>query len=759
MSKFCSACLLLMFVLSFQVNALRDDITVDIKADKLRFIEDTGQIEAAGSVQVTIEGVMIMADSLKMDQATNIATAEGNVRLINQEYDASGQTLVYNTNNQEADFADFGAELSPATVKGKVYVTAKKLSDKKKQLTGGPGTVTTCEKNQPHYYLLADKIAFFPKDKVEGWNVTIYEGVIPVLWLPYLFYDLKGQQKQNWTFGHNDVEGDYLKSSWALPMGLVLLDYMSKKGWGYGIQRGYGLGKYGNGELTLYYVDEKDTGLADWVEKIKHEKKLNQWTTLKLKQEYISTYRLPGGRIDQTELGLNLSYANKGNWGLDLNSFDDRASQYQKFALGFNQASGSESLSYNYNYEFGKAAPQWLRKSQRFTFRTPLISDRLTFSTATNYNHNSTGPGDPGEEKIEPQIEFAGREQNFSWRYYQNWFIDLRQNLSPGIPRYEFLEKQPEIEIFPQALDLNYFRLSPSFGVGTYREVKSVPLLTNYRDFTASRFKTTLNADKAITLGLSTLTLGAGIDQFLYTPGDQLYALRESAGLFTNVSPCIRNEINFRHGYTSGNTPFFFDQLGTRYHDISEKLTFYFQNQFNWSFDSGYNWQTYKWYDVMTHLRAAPNEKLSYGLDTGWDIENRQYKDLISSARFAPASCFALTLAFNQNMNLGQLNSASALYDIYLLEGAVNQLYLRISQSYDPVSRQFKVRDIMMTKDLHCFEMRLAYSDYTKNMSVTFSLKAIPGEPVSFDSSRGFSYDGIERGLQQINPAGQVTRH
>jgi hypothetical protein len=188
-------------------------------------------------------------------------------------------------------------------------------------------------------------------------------------------------------------------------------------------------------------------------------------------------------------------------------------------------------------------------------------------------------------------------------------------------------------------------------------------------------------------------------------------------------------------------------------------MTFYYLSKFRWTVDGGHNWQTHKYYDVMTHLEVAPDQRLRWTVDTGWDIENTKYKDLVTGLRWAPASAFAASLSLTKDMNLGELRSASALYDIYFLEGMPNQLFLRFSQVYDPVAKDFKVRDIMAVKDLHCWEIRYTYSDYRKEFSLTFSLKALPGEPVGFASGRGFYYDGFEKQMKELRPEGEVKRY
>lgn len=750
----------LLAVLARLTLAISADTPVNIKADKLKFIEGSGQVEATGSVEAKFTEATIQADRLLMDSASNVATAEGHVKLNGRGYQSEARRLDYNADTRVAKFSDFRVTVQPQKMNGPLSIVAQSFCDTGQKMGGGPGGLSTCFDGAPHYFLSARQIDYYPEDRVEARNVILYIGDLPLFWLPYLYYSLKEEGRRNWLFGHNEVEGDYLKTAWPYPLGLLMVDLMDRKGWGLGTDSQYALGALGLGSLYLYNVGEKDTGQNSWVERIKHQKQLGPNTNLTVDHSYVSTYRIPSGRIDQTTFGFDLNYASQAAAGLMFNLIDDRAGATGRYNLLFNQSIGKESMGYAYNYEFGKNDPKWLRKSQRFNYRTALLSDHVVFNTTANYYHSAAGAGDSGEEKVEPQIDLSGAESDFSWRYSQNWLIDLRQADYPGTTQYQFLEKQPELEISPRALNLSLFNLQSTFGFGRYREVKYVADLGKNRDFTTSRYRTTLNATRAVPLGPSTtLNLSAGVDQFLYGPGDQLYALREGASLNSDWRSFLRNDLTFRQGYTEGNTPFFFDQLGSRYHDLQEKLTFYHLNDFSWSLEGGHNWQSSKWFDVMTRLMVQPSSRFRWTVDTGWDIENTRYRDLVTALNYTPASSFALSLSLAQDLNGTGLRSASALYDWYLLEQQPNEFHFRVGQVFDPTTRELKVRDIMLIKQLHCWEMKYAYSDYRKEFSFTFSLKALPNDPVGFAGGRGFYFDSFERELRGLKPEGEVRRY
>lgn len=750
--------LLIFFLLSSPVFA--QEIEVNIKADKLKQIEGTSLIEASGSVEVELKGITIRADKIWMDSNTKIITAEGNVRLLSDEYDAFSDEMVYDSNSEQSSFSEFRTKLSPSNIKGDLYLSAEQLNEKGEKLEGKGGKVTTCGEDKPHFTTVAERIEFYPNDKIIGYNVTMYVGKFPALWTPFMYYDLKQKQKRNWEIGHNEVEGDFFKSTWDYPYGILYLDLMQKKGFGYGIENEYLLGALGAGTLFFYHLDENDTGIADWVTRINHKKQLNQWTNLSLNHSYTATYLIPAGRRDQTTFGLDLNYNHKARWGIKFDSLDDRIGSRQRYSGNFNQAYNKVSSNYSYNYEFSKKDPKWIRSSQRLTHRRPLWSDNVVFSGKADYHNYVLGGGEPGDERLEPEFEITGREKNYTWTIRENFYIDMDKDIFTGDNNYQYLERKPEVTIAPTPLDLNLFTLSPVVGYGHFHEVRYVSQHGGNRDFSTERYQATINANKNVQLPVGTdMTLGAGIDQFVYATDDQRYAYREKVSLRTNLFGFINNNIHYRKGLSDGNSPFLFDQLGSNYHNVSEDITFSYLNKLSWSTSGGYNWQTEKWFDVMSRLNYKPTAKLGLDIRSGWDIENRVYKDLVNRLRVSPKSFFSMEFSTVSDMNVGTLKSGSILYDMFFLEGEPNQWHLKFGQIFEPSTQQFKVRDIMVVKDLHCWEMKYTYSDYRKEFSFSFSLKALPDEPFGVSSGRGFYYDGFEQGLDDLKGGQDVRRY
>ncbi len=751
---------LIIFCILFLASCvLAEEIPVNIKAETLKYIEDTGVIHATGSVEVYLKDAYIKSDSLFIDPNTNIATAEGNVYLITKKHRAKAGYFTYNISTEVSSFVSFEGVAGPG-----LHLRVGKLEERNKNYFGEQGFITTCDYEEEHYYNVAQKVEYYPEDKIIGYNVTTYVGRVPIFWTPYLIYDINEKQKTNWQIGHNGVEGDYVKSSWRYPLGILYLDYMEKKGFGKGTSLDYAIAGFGLGSLYLYHLQENDTNTTDWITKIRHAKQLDANTKLNFNHDYIVTYLIPSGRRDQTAVNINLNHKSDSKWNIKMDSLDDRMGSLGKYTLGLNHYYDKATTNYYYDYNYLKKDPEWRRLSQRFYHRRPLGFSNGNFTTRINYSSNKASEGAPADQIMEPMVEFTGKEKYFSWKLTENLYVDVDGAEYQDDADHQYLEKLPELDINLNSYNTPFFRLRPSFGYGYYHEVKYLAAMRGNRDFATSRYRGTLNADKNFRVGRwSRLTLRAGIDQFQYGPGDQLYAYREGVNLRTNAGGFFRNNIDYKKGYTNGNTPFLFDQIGTRYNSINEKMTFYYLSNFNWSTTGGYNWQTYKWFDVMTSLLIRPNSVFYWSLRTGWDLENTVYKDLVQRFTVNPASYLGLQFATVSSLNNGEMRSGSILYNFKLLEGQKNEWKVQLRQVLDTTSREFKLRDIMVVKDLHCWRLTYTYSDYRKEFSLKVSLDAFPDDPVGFATGKGFHYEGAERRLNEmkneLKPEGSIKRY
>lgn len=742
--------LLLVFVISSQCFA--EEVFVNLKAMSLKYEEEGRIVTAVGSVEVRLKDFIIKSDIAKVNVDTGIATAEGNVVISSERYTAYSDIASYNASTEVTTLRNFSTVLVPEGIKGKVFIKAEVVDDLEEFTSGSEGDITTCDYDEPHYHIRARKFEYYPEDKIVGYSVTFYIGKVPVMWMPYFVYSLKRERASNMPiFGHNEVEGDFIKTSWDYfinnsAYGVVYLDLMEKKGFGHGFEHEYKLDRFNEGRFYIYHLNEQDTHITDWVAKLDHTVKFNKNTNLFLSHNYSNIYLIPSGRMDQTRSKIEFTHAKERRVNVGFNYLDDRYGHYQNYNFKVRHRFKDFDSNYLLNINRGTNPPRWSRLHQRVTHKQPFLFENSTFSTTFNYYKNATGEAFPSDMRLQPEIVINQKGDSYNLRVKENWYIDLDGDTYLADQNDEYLERQPEVECAFKPIDVSGFSVSNNVGWARFHEAKYVESLGGVRHFTTNRYK--LGADVTRTdkfpLG-TTITLSGGLDQFLYGPGDSRYAFREGATVRTELGGFFRNNINYKRGISEGNSPFFFDSVGNNYNNIKDTITLYYLDKVVWVVDGGYNFQTEKYFDLLTNLTVKPNERLRLYLASGYDIENQRYRDLVTGTHIIPFPGITGDINSVHDLNSGTLKSADSLFDLEIGDHWTNRWHIRVGNVYDFFTKRFLLRELMIVKDLHCWEVKFIYSDYRKQYMFSFVLKAFPEQPFGWSTTGGFFFEGFSK--------------
>ena len=745
--------------------SLAEEIPVNIKADTLKFSEEKNMVTASGSIEIHLKDFIIYADELEMHTELDIVTAEGNVTLKGDEYNALGSKLVFHSSNEVASFFDFKSVQSPSAIKGHIYLGAKEITDYHDQMVGYDADVTTCDNADPHYFAIAKKIQYYPNDKIIGWGVTFYQGWAlksPVMWAPYIYYDLNKKRKRNWTIGSNQVEGTFVKTVWDSPLpvagSLIFLDWMDKKGIGYGGEYEYG----DKSKIYLYHLEEKDTKQQDWVLKLNHNEKVSKNINYSLRHETKNTYLIPSGRVNKVENEFRWNHSGKHKTNFGLKQIDDTQNQNEYYLFSGNHYYKGYDTKYSTTLNQKKNIPSNIRFNQRLTHSQPFLFKNTRINTDFNYNNNVLNKGDIGDQRLDANYTIAHSNRYYDLTLYENFYFDLDQEDYTAASNVQYLERQPEVTLRTKPLDLKLLKLRSTLGYGWYREVKYVPTIGGNRDFRAARYQAGLSANRNIPLILwTTLGLSASIDQYAYNPGDERYQYKESASLNTHMFKKIKNRISFSRGISEGNSPFFFDTVNTDYSGLKESLSFYYKNKFDWTSSCGYNFKIKKYDNLLTKLKLSPSSKVSLNARSGFDLNNKKYLDLTTGIALKPINKLTLSVNANQDINAGILKTANSIVDweIGSEKDWVNHWHIKFGHVYDKAADFFKLRDVMIIKDLHCWDVKYLYSDYRKEYSLTFTIKALPDEPFGYAPARGFFHEGFDKTMKDEFKQGSPRRY
>jgi hypothetical protein len=258
---------------------------------------------------------------------------------------------------------------------------------------------------------------------------------------------------------------------------------------------------------------------------------------------------------------------------------------------------------------------------------------------------------------------------------------------------------------------------------------------------TSNEYSFRSNFSRSDTLGFGTiLRSGIGYDQHEYELGDEWFQYRESLNMETNLGGFFRNNADWGRARARGNTPFFFESIGSEYNYIKDTITLYYSSIVTQHISGGYNYMNSTYDDVLTDVSFTPSEKLTLNVSTGWSIENQRYRDLVGSATVTPFHGFVNTGSLVYDMNVGRVLSANTLVDLVMGDSWENRFHFKMGHVYDFTTDHLQLRNLAVVKDLHCWEASVSYDDYLKEWRFVMSLKAFPAYPVSYVTGAGGNY-------------------
>jgi hypothetical protein len=752
--------------LFFSIESFGEEIIVKLKADSLKYDDVSGVVFASGSVEARLKGFTINSSTLTYDKNSNVVTAEGDVLISSADYHADCASISYDASTEVGLASKFYTVLAPSDIKGSVFLRVDEFYEKPGFKWGKESDVTTCDQSEPHYDIRAKRFDYYPDDKIVAYFATFYINKVPVMWFPVWVYSFKKKRSSLMpVIGHNEVEGDFAKFGFDYFVsnnanGIIFVDLMRKKGLGKGVLHDYTIDEKNSGSLYLYHVEERDSGLTDWVTKLDHRLKLSGDTTMNFTQKYSDIYLVPLGRLDQTYYKVELNHLSDRKFNTAIDVLDDRWGMTEGANYKLSHSLNGYNTDFSSSFSKAKYVPSWSKLSQRLTHSQPLLKDNMTFSTVMNFYRNAPDEKGPFDERFEPQVELVDREDEFSIRAFQNWYIDLDRDLYTGDDNTEYLERQPELTLSLKPRDLSLFTLNTDFSAARFHETKWISNTSRLRNYTTERYNANFRGTRTLAMPLySSLSLMAAVEQYLYAPGDQRYVFREGIGLSTALGGFFINSIDYQRGRSEGNTPFFFDIIGVDHEFISDTVTLYYLDKVRWISNCGYNYRTELYNDLTSRLIFTPDYRISSQVSTGYDPNNQIWRDLTFSLGLRPLPKISWDWNSVHDINNNLFKSASSILDVEIGDDWRYKFHVKVGHAYDYFTGRFIMRDLMVVKDLHCWEMKFVYSDWRREWRLSFTLIAFPDQPVGWGAGEngyffeGFSEDTLTKGFNQPSPS------
>ena len=153
-----------------------------ISAKDIQFDTNTGNATATDEVVISYEEFTLTADRLTVNQMTLDFIADGNVKILKNDGTSWTSSTPVKGNFKKKEFA-FGPfryqdEDCIVTATSGSYDTAGTMTLKN-------GTITTCDKEHPHYHVKATTAKYYKNKSFSAYNVTLNAFNIPFFYLPY----------------------------------------------------------------------------------------------------------------------------------------------------------------------------------------------------------------------------------------------------------------------------------------------------------------------------------------------------------------------------------------------------------------------------------------------------------------------------------------------------------------------------------------------------------------------------------------------
>jgi lipopolysaccharide assembly outer membrane protein LptD (OstA) len=203
--------------------------------------------------------IVLTAQRIQVNQASGEASAEGGVNLRSDNQLWIGERLQYNFITKQIQGDEFRTGLSPVFVKGQNLTMS--LTNQTYSATNA--VITTDDVAEPGFQVRARKIIIIPGKSVSARNAVLYAGKMPVMYFPY--YERKlSAHPNNWVLepGYRSLYGPYLLAKYNFYLldnftTGINADYRMDRGFGYGPDISYDLGKAGKGDFRFYNTHDK----------------------------------------------------------------------------------------------------------------------------------------------------------------------------------------------------------------------------------------------------------------------------------------------------------------------------------------------------------------------------------------------------------------------------------------------------------------------------------------------------------------------
>ena len=177
------------------------------RADSAAILAVEKQLMLMGHAMTEREGTTMEADDITYTQPDCMLEATGDPRIFNEGQVLVGEKIEYNTCRSRGVFADALTNFKQGSTTWFLRGDVAKDS-LNNRIFAGHGDITSCDLPIPHYHFNAREIKWVSNTVLVARPVVLYIQDVPVLWLPFIFQDLRPGRHSGLlipAFGFSDI--------------------------------------------------------------------------------------------------------------------------------------------------------------------------------------------------------------------------------------------------------------------------------------------------------------------------------------------------------------------------------------------------------------------------------------------------------------------------------------------------------------------------------------------------------------------------
>jgi lipopolysaccharide assembly outer membrane protein LptD (OstA) len=386
-------------------------------------------------VDIKCGDLRLQADLVHYIPSTHEAHAEGNVVLDQARVRITADSLDYNLETGTGQFINARGYAEPT-----ILFEAKRVEQTSKDtLVLEDASFTACTQPTPYWSFKIARGILKLDDYAYLHDLSFKLGGVTVFYSPYLVWPIKTDRVSGLLFpefGFSNRSGTIISDAWYWAMNrsmdsTVYFDYMSKSGYGSGLEYRYVPSETGKGLFSGYYIrdqvakEENQPGVPvdRWVIDYQHQQEINSEWRFVANANFVSDFDYyldfeRDLRVSSQPQAISKAYLSR-NWGFySLNMWTERREQLvqepiQPTAYGEPILSTEEST-----------IVRWVAPEIEFRSRRQKIDSSPFFvSLESSVDHLDKGEADSSYERADVYPQIASQLSPVPW-------LDVNANAS-----------------------------------------------------------------------------------------------------------------------------------------------------------------------------------------------------------------------------------------------------------------------------------------------------------------------------------------